>query len=274
MLEHDGAEALVRQGQEAGFLTTEEISLALDELGLEPGQVDEFYDALEELQIEVVDEADAERRARGRPRLRGQGGLDRFAAALPEGHRQGAAPDGRAGGRAREAHRARRPPRQAADGGGEPPARRLDREELPQPGAAVPRSDPGGDDRPRPGRREVRLPAWLQVLDLRDLVDPPGGCARARRQGPDDPHARARGREAEQDRAHRAQAARRVRPRPDRRRDRDASSSSTVEEVEQIRRCAQAPVSLEKPVGDEEESEFGHFIADQTVPRPGRGRRV
>src|SRR2546421_8772316 len=30
------------------------------------------------------------------------------------------------------------------------------------------------------------------------------------------------------------------------------------EEVEQIRRTAQAPVSLEKPVGDAEESEFGH----------------
>ena len=43
-----------------------------------------------------------------------------------------------------------------------------------------------------------------------------------------------------------------------------------VEEVEQIRRSAQTPVSLEKPVGDEDESEFGHFIADQTVLRPRR----
>ena len=41
-----------------------------------------------------------------------------------------------------------------------------------------------------------------------------------------------------------------------------------VEEVEQIRRSAQTPVSLEKPVGDEDESEFGHFIADQTLLRP------
>jgi RNA polymerase primary sigma factor len=40
------------------------------------------------------------------------------------------------------------------------------------------------------------------------------------------------------------------------------------EEVEQIRRSAQAPVSLEKPVGDEEESEFGHFLADQSVALP------
>jgi len=41
-----------------------------------------------------------------------------------------------------------------------------------------------------------------------------------------------------------------------------------VEEVDQIRRTSQAPVSLEKPVGDEEESEFGHFIEDETEPLP------
>jgi RNA polymerase primary sigma factor len=41
-----------------------------------------------------------------------------------------------------------------------------------------------------------------------------------------------------------------------------------VEEVEQIRRSAQAPISLEKPVGDEEESEFGHFLADENVALP------
>ena len=41
-----------------------------------------------------------------------------------------------------------------------------------------------------------------------------------------------------------------------------------AEEVEQIRRSAQAPVSLEKPVGDEEESEFGHFITDESAPAP------
>ena len=40
------------------------------------------------------------------------------------------------------------------------------------------------------------------------------------------------------------------------------------EEVEQIRRSAQTPISLEKPVGDEEESEFGHFLTDETMPLP------
>jgi RNA polymerase primary sigma factor len=42
----------------------------------------------------------------------------------------------------------------------------------------------------------------------------------------------------------------------------------TLDEVEQIRRSAQAPVSLEKPVGDEEESELGHFLTDMSVPLP------
>ena len=41
-----------------------------------------------------------------------------------------------------------------------------------------------------------------------------------------------------------------------------------VEEVAQILRSAQAPVSLEAPVGDEQESEFGHFLADKNMPLP------
>jgi RNA polymerase primary sigma factor len=39
-------------------------------------------------------------------------------------------------------------------------------------------------------------------------------------------------------------------------------------EVDSIKRSAQAPVSLEKPVGDEEESEFGQFIADEHAESP------
>jgi RNA polymerase primary sigma factor len=40
------------------------------------------------------------------------------------------------------------------------------------------------------------------------------------------------------------------------------------EEVESIRRFAQAPISLETPVGDEEQSEFGQLIADEQVESP------
>ena len=40
------------------------------------------------------------------------------------------------------------------------------------------------------------------------------------------------------------------------------------EEVDSITRSARAPISLEKPVGDEEESEFGQFIADDQAESP------
>ena len=48
----------------------------------------------------------------------------------------------------------------------------------------------------------------------------------------------------------------------------------SLEEVEQIRRSAQTPVSLEKPVGDEEESEFGHFLTDESMPLPDEAAEV
>jgi RNA polymerase primary sigma factor len=42
----------------------------------------------------------------------------------------------------------------------------------------------------------------------------------------------------------------------------------TCDEVEAIRRSAQLPVSMEKPVGDDDESEFGHFLTDETAQLP------
>jgi RNA polymerase primary sigma factor len=47
-----------------------------------------------------------------------------------------------------------------------------------------------------------------------------------------------------------------------------------LDEVEQILRSSQAPVSLEKPVGDEEESEFGHFLTDENAPLPDEAADV
>ena len=40
------------------------------------------------------------------------------------------------------------------------------------------------------------------------------------------------------------------------------------DEVDAIKRSAQAPISLEKPVGDEEQSEFGQLIADHDAKSP------
>ena len=114
---------------------------------------------------------------------------------------------------AREADRARRHGREAAHDRGEPAPRGLDREGLPRPRALVPRPHPGGLARAHPRGREVRLPQGLQVLDLRDVVDPAGGDPRDRGQGAHDPDPRAHGREAEQGRPHRAPARAAARPR-------------------------------------------------------------
>jgi RNA polymerase primary sigma factor len=48
----------------------------------------------------------------------------------------------------------------------------------------------------------------------------------------------------------------------------------TGDEVEHIRRSAQTPVSLEKPVGDEDGSEFGHFLTDENQELPDEAAEV
>jgi RNA polymerase primary sigma factor len=42
----------------------------------------------------------------------------------------------------------------------------------------------------------------------------------------------------------------------------------SIEEVEQILRSAQTPVSLQAPVGDEEDCELGHLLTDKNLPLP------
>jgi RNA polymerase primary sigma factor len=41
-----------------------------------------------------------------------------------------------------------------------------------------------------------------------------------------------------------------------------------LDEVEQIRHSMQVPMSLDRPVGDEEDSEFGQFVADESAKAP------
>jgi RNA polymerase primary sigma factor len=60
ILEQEEARALIQLGQEAGALTHDQVTAVLDELGIDAAQGDELYQALDELQIEVVDEAAAE----------------------------------------------------------------------------------------------------------------------------------------------------------------------------------------------------------------------
>jgi RNA polymerase primary sigma factor len=42
----------------------------------------------------------------------------------------------------------------------------------------------------------------------------------------------------------------------------------TVREVKDIQRLAQLPISLEKPIGEEEDSELGDFVEDETADSP------
>src|SRR2546430_5401305 len=40
------------------------------------------------------------------------------------------------------------------------------------------------------------------------------------------------------------------------------------EQVERIRRSSETPVSLEKPTGDDQETELGHLLSDESMPLP------
>src|SRR5919108_1139252 len=54
LLDTDEARGLLEVGRESGSLSAEEITLALDELEVDAGQLEDFYQALDELQIDVV----------------------------------------------------------------------------------------------------------------------------------------------------------------------------------------------------------------------------
>ena len=157
---------------------------------------------------------------------------------------------------------------QARAFGGQPAARRVDRQEVPQPRPELPGPDPGGQHRPDAGRGQVRVPPRLQVLDLRDVVDSPGDHPRHRRPGPDDPHPGPHDRDdveaaqrlqeaAPGDRA----ASRRSRRSPRR-------PASTFEEPEARPENLAAPDQPRPPVGESEDSYFGDFIEDDSVESP------
>ena len=100
--------------------------------------------------------------------------------------------DTRRGARARPAQGRGRRSGEATTDRVQPPARDVHHAQLHEGRSPAPRPDPGGEPRPDPRRREVRLQDGVQALDLRHLVDPPVGHPGARRAGPDDPSARAR----------------------------------------------------------------------------------
>ncbi len=113
----------------------------------------------------------------------------------------------------------------------QPPPGRRRRPPLPPQRSAAAGPDPGGQRRPGARGREVRLPQGLQVLHVRDVVDPPGHHPLDSRPVPYDPPARPPRGGARPDPPRAARVQPRARPGPGARGDRgrarlDARSAS------------------------------------------------
>jgi RNA polymerase primary sigma factor len=265
MLDHDDAKALVRQGQEAGFLTHEEIAVALGD-ELEPVQLDEFYGLLEELHIEVVAaEEDAGTGLDLQPEAR-EVSTDALQLFLKD---IGKVPLLTA---AQEVELAKRIER------GDHPAKQKMVEsnlrlvvsiaknyrnqglpflDLIQEGTiGLVRAAEKFDYR-KGFKFSTYATWWIRQAVARALADK----ARTIRMP-----------------VHVVEKLNKI-GRIERKLLSEMGREPTIEEIareleiepdeiEHIRRSAQVPISLEKPVGDEEESEFGHFLADESAAAP------
>jgi RNA polymerase primary sigma factor len=265
MLEHEDAKALVRQGQEAGFLTHEEIALAFNELDLDPVQLDEFYQALEELHIDVVDAAGEEQEVDLEPEAR-EISTDALQLFLKD---IGKVPLLTAAQEVELAKRIERGDHHAKQKMVESNlrlvvsiAKNYRNQGLPfldliQEGTiGLVRAAEKFDYR-KGFKFSTYATWWIRQAVARALADkartirmPVHVVEKLNKIGRTERKLLGElGREPTSD-----EIAREL--------------EIEVEEVEQIRRSAQAPISLEKPVGDEEESEFGHFLADENVALP------
>jgi RNA polymerase primary sigma factor len=270
VLETEEARNLLEAGREAGSLTADEITLALDELDLDAGQIDDFYQALDELQIEVVaaeeedavaEEFEAQEVSTDALQLflKDVGRVDLLTAAqeveLAKRIERGD-------------HRAKQEMVEANLRLVVSIAKRYRNQGLPfldliQEGTiGLVRAAEKFDYRKgfkfstyatwwirqavaralADKARTIRMPVHV-VEKLNKIV-----CSerKLRAELGREPTSAAIGRDLE----------------------------LTTDEVEQIRRSAQTPVSLEKPVGDEDGSEFGHFLTDENQELPDEAAEV
>ena len=169
--------------------------------------------------------------------------------------------------RARPAQGPRRRAREAPPDRVQPSPRDVDHAQLHEGRRAASRPDPGRQPRPDPRGREVRLQDGLQALDLRDLVDPPGRHARARRPGPDDPASRPRRRAGAPGAALAPRSSRRSSTATRRSTRSPTDAGFTPERVGELFDLVEDPVSLETPVGDGE-SMVADLIEDEKAESP------
>jgi RNA polymerase primary sigma factor len=264
-LDTDEARGLLELGKENGSLTTEEITLALDELDLDAGQLDDFYHALEELHIDVVDGRSAveERDLDVNTREFSTDALQLFLKDIGKVDLLTAAQEVELAKKIeRGDHRAKQQMVEANLRLVVSIAKKYRNQGLPfldliQEGTiGLVRAAEKFDYR-KGFKFSTYATWWIRQAVARALADkgrtirmPVHVVEKLNRIGRSERKLRAEfGREATA-----AEIA--------------TDLELTVDEVVQIRRSAQTPVSLHKPVGDEEESEFGHFLIDESEPLP------
>ncbi|HKG43757.1 MAG TPA: sigma-70 family RNA polymerase sigma factor [Gaiellaceae bacterium] len=264
VLETDEAKGLLDAGRDAGSLSTDEIALALGELELDAAQVDDFYHALEELHIEIVDAAEeSERVAIKETREVTTDSLQLFLKDIGKVDLLTAAQEVELAKRIeRGEHRAKQEMVEANLRLVVSIAKKYRNQGLPfldliQEGTiGLVRAAEKFDHR-KGFKFSTYATWWIRQAVARALADkartirmPVHIVEKLNKIVRSERKLRAElGREP-----HSFEIA--------------SDVELTIEEVEQIRRSSQAPVSLEKPVGDEEESEFGHFLTDENDPLP------
>ncbi len=264
VLETEEAKSLLEAGKESGSLTAEDIALAFDELELELGQLEDFYQALEEQQIEVVPRVeDEEEETKVRAAEPSTDSLQLFLKDIGKVDLLTAAQEVELAKRIeRGDHRAKQEMIEANLRLVVSIAKRYRNQGLPfldliQEGTiGLVRAAEKFDYR-KGFKFSTYATWWIRQAVARALAD------KARTIRMPVHVVEKLNKIVRSERKLRAELGR------------EPSSMEigrelelTTDEVEQIRRSSQTPVSLEKPVGDEDESEFGHFITDENVPLP------
>jgi RNA polymerase primary sigma factor len=269
ILELEEARGLLEAGQVAGSLTAEEITVALDELNLDAGQVDDFYHALDELHIEVVGGDEEEPELDDEATEISTDALQLFLKDVGKVDLLTAAQEVELAKRIeRGDHRAKQEMVEANLRLVVSIAKRYRNQGLPfldliQEGTiGLVRAAEKFDYR-KGFKFSTYATWWIRQAVARALADK----ARTIRMP-----------------VHVVEKLNKI-VRSERKLRAELGREPTageiardlelgVEEVEAIRRTAQTPVSLEKPVGDDEESEFGHFITDESEPLPDEAAEV
>jgi RNA polymerase primary sigma factor len=269
LLETDDAKALLDAARENGRLSADEIAVALDELDLEPTQIDDFYHALEELQIEVVAAEEEEARPVEAPREVSTDSLQLFLKDIGKVDLLTAAQEVELAKRIeRGDHSAKQEMVEANLRLVVSIAKKYRNQGLPfldliQEGTiGLVRAAEKFDYR-KGFKFSTYATWWIRQAVARALAD------KARTIRMPVHVVEKLNKIVRSERKLRAELGREPNA-AEIARDLDLTS----DEVEHIRRSAQTPVSLEKPVGDEDESEFGHFITDENMPLPDEEAEV